>query len=203
MKYVFSTDLRQSLKTEFIGQHIAQDLILFSISAHLDDPKPYKALVLSLHGFPEAEKYQISETIADSIYSRGLESKYVGFFTGPWLHFPEDGDSVWKFLYRIRNMIQQFLLRTCVQEVSSDCYRSLLIFDVDKEPSEILDGIADLIYHPDFNRHIFIFLTSVGSKEIRDIAYRHWKDGKERKSLSFKDFRMTLNHIAYNTSRCN
>lgn len=191
------------MKTEFIGQHIAQDLILFSISAHLEDPAPSKALALSLHGFPEAEKYQISETIADAIYSRGLDSKYVGFFTGPLLNIPEEGGSTWKFLYRIRNMIQQYFLLTCVQEVASDCYRSLLIFDVDKESSEILDGIADLIYQPDYNRHIFIFLTSVGMKEIRDITYRHLKDGKERKNLNFKDFHMSLNQIAYNTSRCN
>lgn len=189
------------MKREFIGQHIAQDLIHFSISAHLEDPAPSKPLVLSLHGFPDAEKRLISKTIAESIYFRGVASKYFLIFEF------EKIKGLKAYLYRIGEMLLQLIVEKPPElEVEKGCSRFLLIFDVDKYPSEIHTGLAkarSLIAKPDYSKHIFIFFTSVGVKEIRDISYAHWKNGKERENLDYKHFHKMLKHVTYNISKCN
>lgn len=43
-------ELRSRLKNELVGQPLVYDIIVNSISSHVSNPNPGKALVLSLHG---------------------------------------------------------------------------------------------------------------------------------------------------------
>lgn len=48
--FCFFEELGLRLKTQVIGQPLVHDIILNSISSHVSNTKPSKALVLSLHG---------------------------------------------------------------------------------------------------------------------------------------------------------
>jgi hypothetical protein len=79
-----------------MGQPLAHNLILKSISAHINTQNPSKALVLSLHGSTGTGNYRKSEVcklkifylgknfvakhIVESLYRRGYESKYARLF---------------------------------------------------------------------------------------------------------------------------
>ncbi len=200
----YFSGLRDSLQREFIGQHIAQDLIHFTISAHLENPAPSKPLVLSLHGFPKAEKEQIFESIADSMYFRGVDSKYIRAIgiDKPFVLFRNES-----FLQHVVSIVRQIFFEVPSQpEDEKGCYTSLHIFDAGMEPMKILNGLFQAsfrISQPDYNKHIFIIFTSVGAKEIRDISYKNWKIGNKRENLDYKHFHKMLKHVTYKAPACN
>ena len=47
---IFYLELDTRLRNQLIGQPLAYDIILRSISSHVSNPNPSKSLVLSLHG---------------------------------------------------------------------------------------------------------------------------------------------------------
>ena len=50
----------------------------------------------------------------------------------------------------------------------------------------------------DFRRSIFVFLSNTGGREITDIAYKFWKDGKTRESITYVDLENLIRNGAFN-----
>ena len=87
----------------------------------------------------------------------------------------------------------------------SRCPQSLFIFDeIDKMPLGMIDGIKAFIDHHesvsgiDFRRSIFLFLSNTGGREITDIAYKAWSEGKARQNISYSDLEHLIRKGAFN-----
>ena len=50
----------------------------------------------------------------------------------------------------------------------------------------------------DFRRCIFVFLSNTGGREITEIAYKFWKEGKTRESISYVDLENLIRNGAFN-----
>lgn len=197
-----------SLKKELFGQHLAHDITLTAIKAHLEDPSPSKALVLSLHGWAGAGKTFTAQKLMSALYSHGMNSTFVRFFMSSY-HFPagvggEGSDSI-----EDQRIIQKYqkLIKRNVEEVARHCPKALFIFDeVDKTPPGVLDVLVPFIHHPgtildgvDYKKSVFVFLSNVGANDITKIVHEHWKQGNRREDLTFKDFENVLSNEAFNT----
>lgn len=86
---IFCVVLRKRLENDFFGQHIAYDRVITALDAHLQDPKPGKALVFSFHGWAGSGKTFLAQLIIESLFKRGMESSYMKFYLGS-LHFPDE-----------------------------------------------------------------------------------------------------------------
>lgn len=177
------------------GQHLVNHITVTAIKAHLEDPSPSKALVLSFHGWAGGGKTFTSTKIMDSLYNKGIDSDFVRFFQSSY-HFPDP---------KATTEYQQ-LIRRNVEEVVKKCERGMFIFDeVDKMPPQVLDALVPYIDHPallegtNYKKSIFIFLSNVGATEINQIAHQAWLDGKRREHLTFKDFDQVLSNEAFNS----
>ena len=50
----------------------------------------------------------------------------------------------------------------------------------------------------DFRKSIFVFLSNTGGREITDIVYQAWKDGKSRESVIYQDLEHLVRNGAFN-----
>ena len=71
------TGLDNVLNENLFGQHIVKETVSAALQGHLLNPNPPKPLVLSFHGRTGTGKNFVSRMIAESIYKKGLSSKYV------------------------------------------------------------------------------------------------------------------------------
>lgn len=187
--------LQKALKKELFGQHLAHDITINAVKAHLDDPSPSKALVLSLHGWAGAGKTFTTQKLMDALYEHGMNSSFIRFFQSSY-HFPDS---------KVTTEYQD-LIRENVKNTVKQCVRSLFIFDeVDKTPPGVLDALVPFVHHPgtvldgqDYKKSIFVFLSNVGAQEITKITQQAWTEGKRREDLSFKDFEQVLSNEAFN-----
>ena len=58
--------------------------------------------------------------------------------------------------------------------------------------------ISESVSGIDFRKSIFLFLSNTGGREITDIAYRTWKDGKGRESIKYHDLEHLIRSGAFN-----
>ena len=80
--------LGELLDSHLVGQHLARDLVIRSLRGHHLNPAPAKPLVLSFHGWTGSGKNFVAQFVAESVYTRGIHSKYVHLFIAT-LHFPD------------------------------------------------------------------------------------------------------------------
>lgn len=186
--------LRDNLEKHVFGQHIVIDTVVKSLKSHLLKKEPKKALALSFHGMTGSGKNYVSEFIAESLYEKGLKSKYVHTFIST-THFPLPSHAD---QYKID-------LQTWVKGNVSLCGRSLFIFDeIDKLAPGVIDGIKPYLdYHQhidgvDYRKSIFVFISNTGGKDIAKVAHKHWIDGKQREELTINDLENTINMAAFN-----
>lgn len=69
------------------GQHLVSKVVVKAVKGFLNNSNVKKPLTLSLHGWTGTGKNFVSKIVAESIYKRGLQSKYVHQFVAT-LHFP-------------------------------------------------------------------------------------------------------------------
>jgi len=182
------------------GQHLARDIVTKALRSHLRklDPSnsnnPKKALVMSFHGWTGGGKNYVAKFLADSLFAKGIKSKNVHLFVST-LHFPIEEKA---------DLYKSNLVNWIRGNVSS-CEQSLFIFDeMDKMPLGMVDGLKAFIDHHesvsgiDFRRCIFVFLSNTGGREITDIAYQFWKEGKTRESISYVDLENLIRNGAFN-----
>ncbi|KAI6220394.1 Torsin [Aphelenchoides fujianensis] len=73
-----SSNLHGLLEDKLYGQHLAKDLILRSVRAHMQNKKPKKALVLSLHGWTGSGKNYVASMLGRAMYRNGPQSHNAG-----------------------------------------------------------------------------------------------------------------------------
>ncbi|ODM98308.1 Torsin-1B [Orchesella cincta] len=187
--------LKTALSKELFGQHLAINIMVTALKAHIEDPNPSKALVLSLHGWAGSGKTFTSQHLMNAMYKNGMNSSFVEFFMSSY-HFPD--------AYQAQEY--QDLIRRKVRSVVKHCPRALFIFDeVDKMPPGVLDALVPFIHHPgqvldgyNYKQAIFVFLSNTGANDITRITKEAWQDGKNREELTFKDFEQVLSNEAFN-----
>jgi len=188
------TELQMQLEKHVFGQHLVHSLVLRSIKAHLRKTEPKKALVMSFHGWTGAGKNYVSKFIAESLFKKGLKSKFVHLLIST-LHFPNEGESD---IYKLR-------IQDWIRGNVSLCENSLFIFDeIDKMPEGMIDGIKPFIDHHEnvegvnFRKSIFLFLSNTGGREITKKAYSFWQAGRQREEIEYRDLEELVNMGAFN-----
>ena len=71
-----------------MGQHLARALVVRAVRGHQNNNNPTKPLVLSFHGWTGSGKNFVSQFVAESLYRRGLASRFVHLLIAT-LHFPD------------------------------------------------------------------------------------------------------------------
>jgi len=188
------TRLEDELNQHVFGQHLVHSVVTLSLRSHLSKRQPSKALVLSFHGTTGGGKNYVAEFIAESLYTKGLASKFVHLFIAT-VDFTDE-ERVDEYKLQLQDWIRGNV---------SQCAQTLFIFDeVDKMPYGLLDAVKAFVdYHKsiggvDFRRSIFIFLSNTGGREISNTAFEFWKRGRKREELERKDFEGLITRGAFN-----
>lgn len=190
--------LLEALQTQVYGQPLITERIYKSLRAHMLNDKPSRPLVMYFSGWTGTGKTFVSRLIANNLFKEGMQSKFVKYISSSY-HFPikiEGNEEIMKHRLRLRQMIQ---------ETVKNCDRSLIILDeLDKLPSGVVDSIQPLVDYIDdvdgtkYNKAIFIFLSNTGAEKLNTLAYKMFKEGKERKDLLSKDVEEILIKESYN-----
>uniref|UniRef100_A0A3P9QAS8 Torsin n=1 Tax=Poecilia reticulata TaxID=8081 RepID=A0A3P9QAS8_POERE len=188
------TKLERNLDNKLFGQHIASSIILNAVSGFMRNRNPKKPLVLSLHGWTGTGKNFVSQLIAESIYKKGMKSRFVHLFTST-LHFQHK--------HRIDTYEAQ--LQQWVRGNVTDCELSMFIFDeMDKMHPGLIDSIKPYLDYYDnldgvsYGKSIFIFLSNEGGDNIAKTALEFWQAGKSREEIELDDLENTLSLSVYN-----
>jgi len=183
----------RSFKDTVFGQHLVRDIVPPAIRAHRQDQNPAKPLVLAFHGSTGTGKNYVSSIIANKLYFKGMNSKYVHRFLSSHL-FPDK-----KKIETYRRMIRQ----TLVDSIKK-CQWSLFIIDeFDKMPPGLIDTFKPYLDYNhevdghDFRKAIFIFMGNTGVDEINELTLSFFKEGKERDTITRKSMTKLLRSVSY------
>jgi len=186
--------LEAELEAHLVGQHLARDLVLRAVRGHQNNNKPSKPLVLSFHGWTGSGKNFVSQFVAESLYRRGLSSRYVHLLIAT-LHFPDPALSE-QYKVQLREWISGNVTR---------CKQNIFIFDeVDKMPTGVLDIVKPFMdYYEhidgvDYRHNIFLFLSNTGGREITKIALNNWNKGRKREDITLKHLEPLVADGAFN-----
>ncbi|XP_060064861.1 torsin-1A-like [Ylistrum balloti] len=175
--------LQRSLETRVYGQHLSQTAILNHFSAQDRNVYTTKALSLSFNGGTGTGKNLVSRIIAESIYRKGMKSKFVHLIAST-NEFPHP-QKVNEYKEELKEKIEKSV---------SKCERSMFIFDeIDKMPAGLLDVIKPYLdFYEDLNgvnyrRSTFLFLSNTGSRAIQQRTITHWREGLPREQLRLVD----------------
>ncbi|KAI6184949.1 Torsin [Aphelenchoides bicaudatus] len=189
-----SNSLREQMNNDLYGQHIAKDIILRSIHAHMEKQNPKKALVLSLHGWTGSGKNYLASMVRRAMYKKDDHSNFAHLFVST-LHFPHP-DEVPKYQSQIRSWIYGNI---------SNCERSLFIFDeIDKLPIQLMDAVRPFIdfYERidtvDPRKSVFLFLSNAAGNTIAKQSLDHYNAGLPREQLTHKEMEEIIKLSAYN-----
>ncbi|NWR79127.1 TOR1A protein, partial [Centropus unirufus] len=186
--------LQGSLDQRLFGQHLVSKVVVKAVKGFLNNSNSKKPLALSLHGWTGTGKNFVSRIIAESIYKRGLQSKYVHQFVAT-LHFPH-ADSI---------NIYKDQLQSWIRGNVSICPRSLFIFDeMDKMHAGLIDSIKPFLDYYEFldgvsyRQAIFIFLSNAGAEKITEVALDFWRSGRRREDILLTDMQNALSVSVFN-----
>ncbi|XP_008547317.1 torsin-like protein [Microplitis demolitor] len=195
------TRLDDALEKNLYGQHIAHDVVVSALRAHVKSGHSPKALAMSFHGTPGTGKNFVTQNIVNNFYKEGAKSKYFHFFSGR-LSFP------------LQNMVAMYQdeLKDSIINSLVECPQSLFVFDeVDMMSPGILNVLVPFmeystaqIFHRgnrvnvETNKAIFIFLSNTGSQEIVETLHHLWQSGKKREETSLSDFEELISKGAFN-----
>jgi len=188
------TGLQSSLRRRVFGQHLVTDTVLKAVVGHLNNKSPSKALALSFNGWTGSGKNFVSKIVAEHIFKRGMESKFVHQIIATH-DFPHQCN-VEFYKHQLRNLVAKSV---------SECPRSLFIFDeMDKMPIGLIDVLKPYLDHYtdvekiDYRKSIFIFLSNTGGQLINSAVLTHRKEGKKRKDIKIKQMDKIINLGEFN-----
>lgn len=95
--YLQCTDIQTKLRSRLYGQHLVADIVPKHLKFHMTH-NPSKALALSFHGGPGTGKNYVSRIIAESIFKKGMKSKYVHLISASHKYVHKDLRSVYKVI---------------------------------------------------------------------------------------------------------
>ncbi|XP_016157885.1 PREDICTED: torsin-1A, partial [Ficedula albicollis] len=186
--------LQENLDKKLFGQHLVSKVVVKAVRGFLNNTNAKKPLALSLHGWTGTGKNFVSKIVAESIYKRGLQSKYVHQFVAT-LHFPH-AHSI--SLYKDQ-------LQSWIRGNVSICPRSLFIFDeMDKMHAGLIDSIKpfldyyELLDGVSYRQAIFIFLSNAGAEKITEVALDFWRNGRTREDIQLTDIQNALSVSVFN-----
>ncbi|XP_069729417.1 torsin-1A-like [Phaenicophaeus curvirostris] len=186
--------LQENLDQRLFGQHLVNKVVVKAVKGFLNNSNSKKPLALSLHGWTGTGKNFVSRIIAESIYNRGLQSKYVHQFVAT-LHFPH--------AHNINVYKDQ--LQSWIRGNVSICPRSLFIFDeMDKMHAGLIDSIKPFLDYYEFldgvsyRQAIFLFLSNAGAEKITEVALDFWRSGRRREDIQLTDMQNALSVSVFN-----
>uniref|UniRef100_A0A8C5QFC5 Torsin family 3 member A n=1 Tax=Leptobrachium leishanense TaxID=445787 RepID=A0A8C5QFC5_9ANUR len=172
------TGLQWDLSRRVHGQHLAKEQIVTFLKRFLQASEPKTSLTLSFHGWSGTGKSLVTRIIAENLYEDGVRSPCIKVFF-PQLHFPHISHLE---AYKVQ-------LERQIKEVSLRCAQPLFVFDeADQLPQALLASIyphsqPDTTHVP----AIFLFLSTVGSKAINEVALTFWRAGRHREEITMDD----------------
>ncbi|XP_053552034.1 torsin-1A [Bombina bombina] len=191
------TALKADLEQKLFGQHLATDIIYRAVSGFMRNTNPKKPLALSLHGWTGTGKNFVSKIVAENVFEKGLDSKFVHTFVST-LHFPHD-DLI--DLYKTQ-------LQTWIRGNVTACARSIFIFDeMDKLHPGLINAIKPFLDYYDnidgvsYRKALFIFLSNAGGDLITRKTLEFWRMGKKREDLQLKDLESAISVALFNNNK--
>ena len=186
-------NLTKSLLKHLFGQHLARESIPKLIKAHVTNPAPQKPLALSFHGGTGTGKTWVSKLIAESLYAKGLNSKFIHFISVPYL---------FRDTLRSRETTEQ--LHNKIQNSLKECPQTMFIFeDTHAMNPDVLDGLLPYINYPlpfhgiDFTRAIYIFLSNSGATKINQYLTEQFSKWRARSTLRESEMHHILSDKIY------
>ncbi|XP_033119220.1 torsin-1A-like [Anneissia japonica] len=187
------TKLKEEFNKKVYGQPLVYEVLPKAINAHFENV-PNKALVLSFHGRTGGGKNFVSQIIAESLFQKGMDSKFVHLFI-PELHFPHKHQ-----ITRYKDQLQNW-----IRGNMSTCPTQLFIFDeMQSLLPELLDVIKPFIDYynhkingVDYRRAIFIFLSSTSGNNITSVAFKAFKNGRKREDVTLREFENGIRLSSY------
>ncbi|XP_053399654.1 torsin-1A-like [Mercenaria mercenaria] len=187
------TGLSLQLNKKLYGQHLVIGPVVKHLRGHVEG-HPQKATVLSLHGLPGTGKNFLSRIVAENMYVKGMDSKYVHILSAT-KDFPHE------------NMLEEYKekLKLEIETAGKECPRSLFIVD---EMDKLLPGLIDTIrpfidYYDhvdgiDYRQFLFFFLSNTGGDAIAEHVLLNSEQGKDRRKLSLKEMEEVVRVASFN-----
>lgn len=188
-------DTEAYLRENVFGQHLVQDIVVKVILEHRKDRNPKKPLVLSFHGSTGTGKNYVSGIIAEKMYKKGLESKYVHMIISSH-EFP-DKNSLGEYKKKLKKML--------IAGIKKCAYSLFVIDELDKMPPGLVNTLKPYLDYNnkvdgyDFRKAIFIFMGNTGVEEINEVALDFFKAGKPRENITMKSMNKLLKTVSYHS----
>ncbi|KAK3611106.1 hypothetical protein CHS0354_000113 [Potamilus streckersoni] len=187
------TGLAEELNSKLYGQYLVVKPVVNHLKGH-SKGNPSKALALSFHGWTGTGKNFVARIIAESMYKKGMSSKYVKLISAT-KEFPHEEMLP---LYKDK-------LRELIESSVKQCEKTMFIFDeMDKMPPGLIDTIKPYLdYYEnlggvDYRKAIFLFLSNTAGGDIAEEAMKYWNEGKKREDITLKDMELIIQTPALN-----
>jgi hypothetical protein len=192
--------LDENLNKYLFGQPLVKNTIVNALKGHFNLNGPKKALVMSFHGSTGVGKNYVVQFIANSMFERGIKSKFFKLFIAS-RDFPHN-----EKIDEYRETIIKAIESTVKQ-----CHTNLFVFDeTDKIPIGLMDTIKAYIdFYPEvdgvtFRKSVFIFLSNSAAKDIAQLTLSYDKQLKHRNEFDLKVFQSEIqNSIYHNKGKLN
>lgn len=193
------TNLENKLNKYLYGQPLVKNTLVAALKSHFVLENQRKALVLSFHGSTGVGKNYVTQFVAESLFERGVRSRYFKQFIAT-KDFPHN-DKINEYKDKIRKSIE---------EITKECSSSLFVFDeTDKIPIGLMDTIKAYIDYNqeiegvDFRKTVFIFLSNSAGNVITEMTLQMSKD-QQRESFELRKFQSAIqNNVYFNKDKEN
>lgn len=193
------TQLEQNLNSSLFGQPMVKNTIVNALRGHFSLDGPKKALVLSFHGSTGVGKNYVVQFIANTLFARGVRSKFFKLFIAS-RDFPHN-DKIDEY--------RETIIKT-IESTVSQCHTNLFVFDeTDKLPIGLIDTIKayiDFYQEVDglmFRRSVFIFLSNSAAKDIAKTTLGLDKQLVNRNDFQVKQFQAEIQNSIYHNKEEN
>ncbi|CAF0915440.1 unnamed protein product [Brachionus calyciflorus] len=193
------TQLEENLNKSLFGQPLVQSTIVSALRGHFNLNGPKKALVMSFHGSTGVGKNFVVQFIANSMFERGVKSKFFKLFIAS-RDFPHN-EKIDEY--------RETIIKT-IETTVKQCHTNLFVFDeTDKIPIGLIDTIKayiDFYTEVDgiaFRKSVFIFLSNSAAKDIAQLTLSYDKQNVYRDDFQLKVFQTEIQNSIYHNKEAN
>ncbi|XP_047123967.1 torsin-1A isoform X2 [Hydra vulgaris] len=170
--------LEKELNEKVFGQHLVNKLVGKAVNSHIKNKDSKSPLVMSFHGWTGTGKTFVSQIVANSLFKKGINSKFV-YQKIVTKDFPHNFH-LEKYKIELNEYIKTNI---------GKCERTLFIFD---EFEKMPEGLANVmtpylenqINSQDYRKSIFIFLSNTAGDKINLFTSNHYTSRKSRETIS-------------------
>jgi torsin-1 len=178
---------------------MVKNTVVNALRGHFNLNGPKKALVLSFHGSTGVGKNFVVQFIANSLFARGVRSKFFKLFIAS-RDFPHN-DKIDEY--------RETIIKT-IESTVKQCHTNLFVFDeTDKIPIGLIDTIKAYIdFYPEvdgimFRKSVFIFLSNSAAKDIAHLTLNFDKQVRDRNDFEIKLFQSEIQNSIYHNKEDN